>query len=448
MKVPTHPRRRGWPKVQPKLDPQYFGQVFTPDAVIDFMCALMAPGRLGAVLEPSCGDGAFLRRLAKHIPGRAIVGVELDPRVCPSGAINEDFLVYASARKRTHKAFDTIIGNPPYVKFQDILPGIKARLDSRLLDRRGNLYLHFIERCVRLLAPGGELIFITPRDFIKLTGAVRLNRWLCEEGSFTHVVELGDRPVFKGATPNCMIWRFEKGRHDRAVKFADLSKRGGLDALVALSASGTRGALGALHAIQWEDRECVLEDGHLSFESARSEHEDSGLIRLSEIAVVKVGAISGDDGIFTSVPGNREFVCSQTRTTGALRTFLWSEDDASPPAVLQPFKDRLISRGVRKFNEDNWWRWGRRHYQSRAPRIYVNAKTRQEDPFFIHDCPDYDGSVLAVFPKETLSRAQMEGLRDALNQVDWEGQGFVCDGRFLFSQRSLMNAKLPTSIFD
>lgn len=425
--------------MQHKLDPQYFGQVFTPDAVIDFMCSLMSPGRSGAVLEPSCGDGAFLRRLAKHVPGRAIVGVELDPRVCPPGAINEDFLAYASARKRTHKAFDTIIGNPPYVKFQDVLPGTKARLDSRLLDRRGNLYLHFIERCVRLLAPGGELIFITPRDFIKLTGAVKLNRWLCEEGSFTHVVELGDRPVFKGATPNCMIWRFEKGRQDRAVKFADLSKRGGLDAL---------GVLGVLSAIQWEDRECVLEDGHLSFESARSEHEDSGLIRLSEIAVVKVGAISGDDGIFTSVPGNREFVCSQTRTTGALRTFLWSEDDASPPAVLQPFKDRLISRGVRSFNEGNWWKWGRRHHQSSAPRIYVNAKTRQENPFFIHDCPDYDGSVLAVFPNKAFSRADMERLLDVLNRVDWEGQGFVCDGRFLFSQRSLMNAKLPALLFD
>ncbi len=30
-----------------------------------------------------------------------------------------------------------------------------------------------------------------------------------------------------------------------------------------------------------------------------------------------------------------------------------------------------------------------------------------------------------------------------LNDVDWGELGFVCDGRFLFAQRSLENALLP-----
>ena len=30
-----------------------------------------------------------------------------------------------------------------------------------------------------------------------------------------------------------------------------------------------------------------------------------------------------------------------------------------------------------------------------------------------------------------------------LNNVDWKELGFVCDGRFLFSQRSLENCLLP-----
>jgi adenine-specific DNA-methyltransferase len=33
---------------------------------------------------------------------------------------------------------------------------------------------------------------------------------------------------------------------------------------------------------------------------------------------------------------------------------------------------------------------------------------------------------------------------DMLNdQVDWEELGFVCDGRFLFTQRTLQNCLLP-----
>ena len=73
-------------------------------------------------------------------------------------------------------------------------------------------------------------------------------------------------------------------------------------------------------------------------------------------------------------------------------------------------------------------------------------QTRAAAPFFIHDCPHYDGSVLAVFPR----RADIEpaAFRDALNAVDWAALGFVCDGRFLFTQRSLENAPLPAAFAE
>ncbi len=61
----------------------------------------------GRVLEPSCGDGAFLR----HLPGA--VGLELDADHCPPGALTLDFFAYPEREQ-----FDTIIGNPPYVRFR------------------------------------------------------------------------------------------------------------------------------------------------------------------------------------------------------------------------------------------------------------------------------------------------------------------------------------------
>jgi adenine-specific DNA-methyltransferase len=39
----------------------------------------------------------------------------------------------------------------------------------------------------------------------------------------------------------------------------------------------------------------------------------------------------------------------------------------------------------------------------------------------------------------------LAAFRDALNRVDWADLGFVCDGRYLFSQRSLENTLLPES---
>ncbi|MFN3316484.1 MAG: hypothetical protein ACK40K_06705 [Raineya sp.] len=48
---------------------------------------------------------------------------------------------------------------------------------------------------------------------------------------------------------------------------------------------------------------------------------------------------------------------------------------------------------------------------------------------------------MAIFPLNP--QADTEKLCKKLNQVNWEELGFVCDGRYLFSQRSLENALLP-----
>jgi len=52
--------------------------------------------------------------------------------------------------------------------------------------------------------------------------------------------------------------------------------------------------------------------------------------------------------------------------------------------------------------------------------------------------------VLAIFPHDPLLAVQK--LADALNSVDWTDLGFVCDGRFLFAQRSLEQTPLPGSL--
>ena len=48
-----------------------------------------------------------------------------------------------------------------------------------------------------------------------------------------------------------------------------------------------------------------------------------------------------------------------------------------------------------------------------------------------------------MFPHRT--DVDLNELSAALNAVDWADLGFVCDGRYLFTQRSLENAPLPDS---
>ena len=79
-------------------------------------------------------------------------------------------------------------------------------------DNRTNLYLFFIYKATLHLKNDGELIFITPRDFTKATSAKNLNEYLHKTGTITHFQDYGDTKLFHNATPNCAVWRFQKGK--------------------------------------------------------------------------------------------------------------------------------------------------------------------------------------------------------------------------------------------
>lgn len=372
---------------------EQLGQVFTPPTVVDFMLDLCT--NKGRVLEPSAGDGAFFSALKARYGD--CIGIEIDRHVAPKGVLVQDFFDYPLSEQ-----FDSIIGNPPYVRFQDVALDTKKRLKSDLFDARSNLFLFFIEKCIGHLKPGGELVFIVPREFIKLTAARKLNAWLYGQGSITHFYETGDSRVFGEHTPNCAIFRFEKGRTDRQMA---------------------------------DGRRFVEVDGQLMFL-----RDDYG-VRFSDVFMVKVGAVSGADHIYTHPKGNMEFVCSKTVETGETRRMLYGIKHPH----LDKHKEELLARRVKTFDESNWWQWGRAFPINLHPRIYVNGRTRKPEPFFLHDCNSFDGAVLALFTKnQRMPRRELIECTMLLNkEVDWQQLGFVCDGRFLLTQRSLQTCLLP-----
>lgn len=367
-----------------KYNVEQLGQVFTPKYIVSDMIGLMKNS--GRVLEPSCGEGAFSDELTNCI------AIEIDKSKAPHYAKNIDFFDYPIAEK-----FDTIIGNPPYVRFQDIEDNTKKKLDMKIFDERTNLYMFFIYKCIQHLEPHGELIFITPREFLKATSSIRLNQFIFENGTITDIIDLGDKPIFDNFSPNCVIFRFEKNNFSRITNVIKRFKE---------------------------------VNGQLLFLN------NAYSIKFSDLFFVKVGAVSGADKIFESFNGNAEFVCSTTfRTNKTKKMFYNIETDQ-----LLIHKDKLLNRKIRKFNDNNWFEWGRKCYDSELPRIYVNCKTRNKKPFFIHTCNNYDGSVLAIFPKHDFD---MELAKNLLNDTNWHELGFMCDGRYLFSQKSLENCVLP-----
>lgn len=375
-------------------------QVFTPEWIVDRMIALIK--NHWKILEPSCWDWAF----TSHLPDS--IWIEYDPSMAKlasnknNNIINMDFFDYS-----TNNKFDTIIWNPPYVRFQDIDGSTKEKLDLKHFDKRSNLYLFFIDKCIKHLNDWWELIFINPRDFLKATSSINLNNYIYSQGTITDIIDLWDQKVFDGATPNVIIWRFEKGNFSRITNVS---------------------------------KNFMLSNWQLLFT------QNSYDVKFSDVFFVKVWAVSWADSIFSitdeileeypDIPV-KEFVWSFTAKKWKTKRMLYNE--LHP--YLNPYKNQLINRKIKHFWENDWWKWWRWYYESDKKRIYVNWKTRNKNPFFVSDVKNYDGSVLAIFPyRQDLDVNEM---CDALNKVDREELWFVCDWRFLFSQKSLENTILP-----
>lgn len=368
---------------------RHLGQFFSPKVLVD-KCISLIKNKNSRLLEPSCGDGAFSSLINDNS-----VFVEIDKSVISNeNVLNVDFFDYPINEK-----FMTIIGNPPYVdnKFLNIRHETNIRVQA-------NLYLYFIEKCFYHLEAGGELIFIVPRDFIKATSAKSVNELLYKNGTITHFYNYGDEKLFKEACPNICVFRYEKGN------FSYLTE----------TFSGKRHIL--------------INDGIISFSKSKD------VIPLGDIFDVKVGAVSGKDELFLNDEGD-EFVFSKTAITGKTRKMIYNRYNKS----LEPHKQALLERGIKKFNDQNWWSWGRAvDFREGVLRIYINCKTRNPNPFFISKCDKWDGSVLALFPKKNID---LDIALNKLNSIDWNDLGFVTGGRFVFAQKSLKEALINRDIF-
>ena len=123
------------------------------------------------ILEPSMGQGDLITFITEKLPNVTFDMYEIDTSIELLDTIQKDKVIYGDFMKQSiTKTYKTIVGNPPYVK-------TKTR----------NLYIDFTEKCYNLLRDNGELVFIVPSDFLKLTSASKLLNVMMTTGTFTHI---------------------------------------------------------------------------------------------------------------------------------------------------------------------------------------------------------------------------------------------------------------------
>lgn len=193
------------------------GQYFTPAYVADFMISLSKKPKSAKVLEPSCGEGIFLKLLEEK-KYTNLQGYEVDKSlklVTSKSEVKFESFISSDIKEK----FDLIIGNPPYIRWKNLDNSLKAELDENALWQKyfnslsDYLYI-FILKSVELLKEGGEIIFITPEYWVNTKNSQTLRDYLSSHGYFTDIIHFNETPIFDKVASSIIIFRYIKSKEE------------------------------------------------------------------------------------------------------------------------------------------------------------------------------------------------------------------------------------------
>jgi len=244
------------------------GQFMTPIQIANLMVDLSLLNNKNtreSLLDPSVGLGIFpflyLKKRANLglIEGLSIVAYDIDKimldvtkarldRFEKNNGINlslrnEDFILSEDST-----TYDVIICNPPYIKSNAVknrekyLKHLRSRYGFEI-PTLNNLDSFFLLKSLKLLKPGGTLIFITPNSFLSSVSGTKVREYLLKEidiEAFIHI----DTPefVFEDGMSSALITYGKKKKNQpkvQNVKFIKIVKFNGVAEVIDAIKTGT-----------------------------------------------------------------------------------------------------------------------------------------------------------------------------------------------------------------
>jgi len=188
-----------------KPDPEKLrGGYYTPQPIAQYLANWAIRSSDDNILEPSCGNGNILLeaslRLKSLGKGGSVTGVELfsdeaikarsriSPHLSKSrcSIVTSDFFEFAEADIQKGNLYDVVIGNPPFVRYQDF-PEEQRQQAFGLMrhlglnpSRMANAWLPFLAICCGLLKDQGRLAMVIPAELFQVGYAAEVRKFLSE----------------------------------------------------------------------------------------------------------------------------------------------------------------------------------------------------------------------------------------------------------------------------
>ena len=379
-------------------DKKNLGQYFTISDELQQFVFEKVKHKMKCLLEPSFGAGHLLQKFKEYSDNYPMVCCELDNTIQPIIKFNKSQrIIYADFMSQTfNETFKTIIGNPPYVK-----------------QKTGNLYIKFIESCYEHLDEDGELIFIVPSDFIKLTSASHIIEKMTKTGSFTDFLFPNNEKLFKDASVDVIIFRYEKGVQSKKS------------------------------VVNGKELFCNVNKGIITF----SECEVIGT-PIDSMFNVYVGIVSGRDEIYRVPFGNIDVLNDEHHSDKYIFTDTFPSNNQQINEHLKSHKAELLDRKIKKFSEKNWFEWG-------APRnitsikkywgnqcVYIKTMTRQKTVAFIGTVQYFGGSLICLVPKNEMTDSEIKKIVEHFNSTTFQ-KNYMYAGRFKIGHKQISTEIVP-----
>ena len=216
------------------------GAFFTPDEVAQFIAGWAITSVTDKVMEPSSGDAAFLvaavERIRQMSPDPTVVpvveGIEIHDY---SARVGRERVRAAGGRAHVRvtdfflldpeQSYDAVIGNPPYVRYQD-WSGV-ARTRSREAALRAGVPLTglasswaaFTVHSALFLKAGGRLGLVLPAELLSVNYAAPVRQFLFDNFKSVELV-LFDEQIFPEAEADVVLLLadgYQMGPTDHAV---------------------------------------------------------------------------------------------------------------------------------------------------------------------------------------------------------------------------------------
>ena len=119
--------------------------------------------------------------------------------------------------------FDVIIGNPPYVKLETnkVLSEQISKLGYETFEKRGDLYVLFVEKGFGIVKNNGIISYIMPNKWLQAEYGKTLRSYFLKY-QMNQLIDFGDLQIFEGATTYPCIFISEKRKPTETISIAVL----------------------------------------------------------------------------------------------------------------------------------------------------------------------------------------------------------------------------------